>query len=86
MFLDDDEVVQLTGKQRRPAQARVLTLMGIEHRLRPDGSVAVLRAHVEKLFGGTSTVEKAKKKTEPNFAALLEWEREKAAKKKKKAT
>jgi hypothetical protein len=51
MFLDRDELVGLTGRQRSDAQVRTLRAMGIEHRVRPDGSVAVLRAHVEELFG-----------------------------------
>lgn len=84
MFLTPEELIELTGKQRKPAQARVLTLMGIEHRLRPDGSVAVLRAHVEKLFGGASVAQKAKKETGPNWAALAEHERQLAERKKKK--
>ena len=67
MFLTDDEVVALTGRQRKPAQARVLTFMGIEHRLRPDGSVAVARSHVEKLFGAAIYTGKPKRKTQPNF-------------------
>ncbi|PMS14135.1 DUF4224 domain-containing protein [Trinickia caryophylli] len=25
--------------------------MGVHHKVRPDGSIAVLRAHVERLFG-----------------------------------
>ncbi|WP_158590435.1 DUF4224 domain-containing protein [Noviherbaspirillum cavernae] len=66
MFLDENEVEELSGKQRRPAQVRALSFMGIEHKLRPDGSIAVLRAHVEKLFG-EGVVSKTKRKTEPRF-------------------
>lgn len=66
MFLDSDEVAQLTGKRRRDAQVRALRFMGIEHKIRPDGSVAVLRAHVEKQLG-EGVVSKTKRKTEPRF-------------------
>lgn len=66
MFLDESEIAQLTGKQRRDAQARALRFMGIEHKSRPDGSLAVLRAHVEKLLG-EGAVSKTKRKTEPRF-------------------
>lgn len=51
MFLTDDEIADLTRRTQHPAQARVLRAMGIEHRQRPDGSLAVLRAHVVQLLG-----------------------------------
>ena len=44
MFLDEDQVVELTKKRRHDAQARALRFMGIEFKPRPDGSLAVLRA------------------------------------------
>lgn len=66
MFLTDVEIEELTQRQRRPAQARVLAFMGIEHRLRPDGSVAVLRSHVERVLG-EEVASKARRKTEPCF-------------------
>ena len=43
--------------------------MGIEHKLRPDGSVAVLRAHVERALGLNEAV-KNMKTIEPNWSAL----------------
>jgi hypothetical protein len=46
-----------------------LSKMGIEHRLRPDGSVAVLRSHVESVLSGKSD-KKTKTATEPNWGAL----------------
>ncbi|MHB8348410.1 MAG: DUF4224 domain-containing protein [Acidiferrobacterales bacterium] len=49
MFLTPEEIVALTRRKRRPAQVIELRYMGIEHRVRPDGSVAVLWAHVERL-------------------------------------
>ncbi|HEX2531362.1 MAG TPA: DUF4224 domain-containing protein [Burkholderiaceae bacterium] len=67
MFLSPEELIELTGKKRSDAQIRALRFMGVEHRVRPDGSLAVLRAHVEKLFGGVPAGEKIRKKTEPRF-------------------
>jgi hypothetical protein len=69
MFLDEIELAELTGRRRADAQARALRAMGIEHRVRPDGSVAVLRAHVEKLFG-MSKVEPRPQNTEPDWSAI----------------
>ncbi|MFM0566939.1 DUF4224 domain-containing protein [Paraburkholderia caledonica] len=51
MFLTDDELTELTGKRYNSVRARVLRSIGIEHKIRPDGSIAVLRAHVESVFG-----------------------------------
>ena len=67
MFLTDDELIELTGRQQRPAQSKVLTFMGIEHKRRPNGSIAVLRAHVERQMGEGATMPKTRKKTEPRF-------------------
>ena len=52
MFLTRDEIVALTGRTRRDAQVQALRSMGIEHKIRPDGTPAVLRAHVEAVLGG----------------------------------
>ena len=54
MFLTEDEIIELTRKTRRDAQSRALRFIGIEHRPRPDGSLIVLRSHVEALLGGES--------------------------------
>ena len=51
LFLDEDGLTELTGKRRKSARIRVLNSMGVQHKIRPDGSVAVLRAHVDRLFG-----------------------------------
>ena len=71
MFLDDAEIAQLTQRTRRPAQSRVLSFMGIEHKRRPDGSIAVLRAHVERMFGGAIVPsERPRKVVELDVAAI----------------
>ena len=68
MILDIKEVAALTGRQRRDAQIRALRFMGIEHRIRPDGTVAVLKAHVEQSLGlkSGSTI----KESEPDWSAI----------------
>lgn len=47
MFLTPDEIVELTGKVRPSAQVRALRTMGVAHRVRPDGTPAVLRTAVD---------------------------------------
>jgi hypothetical protein len=69
MFLTPDELRELTGKARSSAQARALRAMGIEHRARPDGSLAVSRLHVEGLLGGTAGAKVVVPK-QPNWSAL----------------
>jgi len=70
MFLDDDELRSMTKRVQRAAQVKVLCGMGIEHRQRPDGTLAVLRAHVEKVFGVAPAATRKIKSKEPNWGAL----------------
>jgi len=44
--------------------------MGIEHRVRPDGSVAVLRAHAERVLSGQVYAKIGNKEQEPNWSAI----------------
>jgi hypothetical protein len=69
MFLTCEEVRALTMRIQYSAQVKVLRTMGIEHRVRPDGSLAILRAHIEQIFCGTSERRKHQL-TEPNWGAL----------------
>ena len=69
MFLDKNELISLTGRTRSDAQIRVLRFMGIEHKVRPNGSVAVLRSHVERTLGA-ERIEITVKDYEPNWAAM----------------
>lgn len=69
MFLTRDEIKALTLRIQHVAQVKVLCAMGIEHRIRPDGSVAVLRAHVEQSFGANSP-HQSRTTTEPNWGAI----------------
>lgn len=51
MFLNAVELVELTGRRKRDAQVQTLRAMGIEHKVRADGKVVVLRRHVEQELG-----------------------------------
>lgn len=51
MFLTAEEIFELTHRQRCKAQARALEGMGIPFRRRLDGTIAVLRVHVETIEG-----------------------------------
>lgn len=57
-FLTPEDIATLTGRQRGDAQVRALKFMGVEHRVRPDGKVIVLRAHIESVFGIAPTPNK----------------------------
>lgn len=71
MILSQQELIELTGRTRKDAQVRVLRFMGIEHRLRPDGSIAVLRDHVERILSGNPLdSDKLKKNVVPNWSAI----------------
>ena len=70
LFLEADELYGLTQRRRRDAQVRMLRSMGIEHRVRADGSVAVLRAHVEQLFGAPQGIWREKREIEPDWSAV----------------
>lgn len=67
IVLTDIELEQLTGRKRRDAQLRALRFMGIDHKIRPDGSLAVLRTHVERELGATTATTKS---TEPDWRTL----------------
>lgn len=69
MFLETSEIVELTHRKRRAAQRTMLNALGIHYKQRPDGSFAILRAHVEKVFG-VSEVAAKKTAAEPNWEAL----------------
>jgi hypothetical protein len=57
------ELAELTGKRRPSAQRRALRFMAIDHKLRPDGSLVVLREQLSGKDGLKSPV----KRTEPNW-------------------
>lgn len=70
-FLRTSELISLTDRSRHDAQVRVLRFMGIEHKVRPDGSIAVLRAHIHHTFGaGDSVGASTDNEIEPNWEAI----------------
>jgi len=69
MFLTPEELVELTHARRRDTQIRALRMMGIEYKLRPNGTPAVLCSHIEKVFGGVQSQVPVVGSL-PNFAAL----------------
>lgn len=67
-FLEPTEVAALTGYQRRSGQVRALCFMGVDHKIRPDGTVAILRTAMEECFAMRAKgIGKAR---EPNWDAL----------------
>ena len=72
-FLESVEIHSMTNKVRHQAQTHVLRNMGIEHKVRPDGSIAIMRAHINNVFGGNAvSPTRTTKNTEvaPNWAAI----------------
>lgn len=69
-FLSHEEIEALTERRIRPAQVRVLKAMGIEHRVRPDGSIAILRAHILKVFDGLAESRTRVQTPQPNWDAI----------------
>ncbi len=71
MFLDHEEIKGLTNSSRLDAQTKALRAMGIEHKVRPDGSIAILRYHITKVFDGNpDPSRKPVKVVEPNWDAI----------------
>ncbi|GIZ54047.1 DUF4224 domain-containing protein [Noviherbaspirillum aridicola] len=68
-FLDRDEIAALTGKRRRSSQREVLNALGITHKVRPDGSILILWAHVTQVLGGEAAKGRAPG-IEPNWDAM----------------
>ena len=70
-FLAREEITGLTNRVQRTAQVKALNSMGIEHKVRPDGSIAILRDHITKVFGGNSNApRRAAKQSGPNWDAI----------------
>ena len=71
MFLEPHELIALTKRKRSASQLAVLHAMGIECKRRPDGSVVVLRSHVEKVLDSTlATAKITVKKNEPDWSKV----------------
>ena len=70
MFLEPDELVTLTGRTQNRAQARALRMMGIEHRVRPNGTIVVLSEHVALVLGAQTAVAARGASIEPDWRAM----------------
>lgn len=70
MFLEPDELVTLTGRTQNRAQARALRMMGIEHRVRPNGTIVVLSEHVALVLGAQTAVAARCASIEPDWRAM----------------
>lgn len=71
MFLNDSEIEKLTKRKRAKAQQRQLNAMGIQHKVRADGSLVILHAHVDRLLGGEGVNARQRPVREPNWEALV---------------
>ncbi len=69
-LLTPSEVRELTGRVRRSTQVQTLRSMGIEHRIRPDGSIVILRAHAERVLSGDTHVSARDSESKPNWSAI----------------
>jgi hypothetical protein len=69
MFLDNEEIAEMTDRKTRVAQRRMLNALGIVYRIRADGGLLVLRSHVERELGGAPAVATKKKEFIPNWSA-----------------
>lgn len=70
MFLSADEISSMTSRVQRAAQARMLRAMGIAFKQRADGTLVVLRSHVEKEFGVGPERQTKGKDFQPNWSGL----------------
>ena len=59
------ELREFTQRRRSDAQARVLDYLRLPYRVRPDGSLVVLRAVAEKALGGTMPVHQSEPELQP---------------------
>lgn len=70
IFLTPEEIHTLTKRSYRPAQAKVLREMGIDHKIHPDGDVLILRSHINKVFNGDESQKPSTESKEPNWGAF----------------
>jgi hypothetical protein len=68
MFLSEEEIREMTHRVQRSAQARMLRSLGIVFKIRADGTLLVLRSHVEKEMGDAPG-RRAVKEFQPNWSA-----------------
>jgi len=70
MFLNETDIADLTKRKRAKAQQKQLNAMGIQYKVRADGSLVVLQTHVERLLGGLEQSARQRSVREPNWEVL----------------
>lgn len=70
MFLDAEEIRSMTDRKTHSAQRKMLNALGIVYKVRADGSLLVLRSHVERELGGALPATASKKEFIPNWSAV----------------
>ncbi len=68
MFLSQIETADLTGYRSRSCQKRWCAQNNVTFLVRGNGSLAILRQHVEEVLG--SNTQKKNPNSEPNYSAL----------------
>jgi len=66
MILTEEEIIEITERKQYTQQAKILRFLGITFMPRPDGSLVVLKMHVEKLLGGFPD-KPVRVKSQPNW-------------------
>jgi hypothetical protein len=67
MFLSEEQIREMTGRVQHNAQAKMLRSLGIIFKTRADGTILVLRDHVEKELGGKIETKRKPKEFQPNW-------------------
>jgi hypothetical protein len=70
MFLSEEEIREMTQRIKRSAQAKMLRSLGIVFKIRADGSLLVLRSHVEKEMGDAPAGKAKQKDYQPNWSGI----------------
>lgn len=70
MFLDRNEIADLTGKKLRHKQKIALDVMGITYKETPDGKLKILRDHVKREFGLVDNMVKIEREYSPNWEMM----------------
>lgn len=70
-FLSKNELEELTGARQVASQRKWLAERGYQFDIRVDGSIVILRTHLENMLGGSQKIIK-QRKTEPNVKGLKE--------------
>lgn len=66
LCLSRDELIEVTNRKYFTAQRKALNAMGIEFKIRPDGSLMVKRSD----YDTPARPQTAKKRVEPNWGGL----------------